>query len=250
MVAFTTQTRRFAEQLRDAGETDLSEFGFTLSALRLQIASLIMDCPPRSQEQACRAATRLLDKADHGDDINAANVSWLVSRPELRPFSRERAGRCPASERLAALAAWKWIDLADTIGSNALTPAQRIMVDAGLAVVTTLTFEAMVAVIGEFDDLSQDQRDKADKLLKQQASMRAHAGREQKIAPIKQRLVADAMALRGERTRRHAARLVLQRFAKATPGAAPSLPTLRTLEGWLGQAGWIPRDSSVCDAEK
>lgn len=250
MVAFTTQTRRFAEQLRDAGKTDLSEFGFTLSALRLQIASLIMDCPPRSQEQACRAATRLLDKADHGDDINAANVSWLVSRPELRPFSRERAGRRPASERLAALAAWKWVDLADTIGSNALTPAQRIMVDAGLAVVTTLTFEAMVAVIGEFDDLSQDQRDKADKLLRHQASMRAHVGREQKIAPIKQRLVAEAMAMRGEKTRRHAARLTLQRFAKATPAAARQLPTLRTLEGWLQQAGWNPRDANSGAVEK
>lgn len=121
MAAFTTQARRFTEQLSSAGNPALAvrEFSSTLSTLRLQIAALAMDCPPRNQEQACRAATRQLDRQGWGDDINVANISWLVSRSEFRPFSsRDEAGQRPASERLAALAAWR--------GSTWSTPSERM----------------------------------------------------------------------------------------------------------------------------
>lgn len=60
MVAFATQVRRFTDQLH-AAEPAFPAFGLTAQAMRLQIASLLMDCPQRSQEQACKAASRLLD---------------------------------------------------------------------------------------------------------------------------------------------------------------------------------------------
>jgi hypothetical protein len=44
--------------------------GLTLRALLSQIAGLTMDCPLRSQEQARKAATVLLE----GGDVSTANV--------------------------------------------------------------------------------------------------------------------------------------------------------------------------------
>jgi hypothetical protein len=253
MAAFTTQIRRFQEVqefLNGADEPGLPEFGWTVGTLATSVAVLVIDSPKRAQEQACRAAIRLLARAGKGDDITPRNAAWRVSRTEFGPFRPLRSGRATSSARLGALAACKLVDLVDTLRASPLTPTRRILADMEPSIVAILVLEAMFAVVGDFDDLSQKHRDHAEQLRRHQASMHAHAGRQEKLAPIKQRLVVEAISMRGKKARRQAARLTLQRFAKAEPTAASSLPKLRTLEGWLGQAGWLPRTSQIDKHEK
>lgn len=253
MVAFKKQIRRF-EAVRDllkaADAPGIAEFGWTASALATSITALTIESSTPAQERACRTAIRLLERAGRGDDITPANAAWLVSRAEFQPLRPSRPGQHDSSARLGALAAWKLVDLVDFLGNSSPTPTQRALADMQLAVVVMVVMEAMAAVVGDFDGLSQEHRDEVDRLLKHQASMRAHAGRQEKQAPLKQRLVSEAMAMRGQKTRRQAARLTLQRVAKAEPALEKLLPKLRTLEAWLAEAGWIPRAEQAPASEK
>lgn len=248
MAAFTDQLQRFDEQLEvwvplrlrgpDAPLPDLPQ-ARSLQTLHTQIYVLGSDLSFKERVAACRGASAALQRAGRVPDIDSMSVGFIVNLPRFNSM-RALSGRNRVSERLGALAAWKWIDLLDACTCSGGPGANQSAIDDLLATVSSLIFEALVSMSGELATLSDEAHQAEAAALRRRLSQMAHAGKRVRHEPVRRLLVQHALELRrradlrGERLlRADAVRDALHRF-----GGNLKMPTARTLHEWLSAEGW------------
>jgi hypothetical protein len=152
------------------------------------------------------------------------------------------ANRNRVSERLGALAAWKWVDLLDELRKPRTMAKKTQAVDGALAAISVLVFESMHSLSGELGAMIDKKREKVEADRKRRISLAGHEGKRLLHERTRRKLVEYALSLRRTKPNRSdAVRTTLRRF-----GLEPYAPKPRTLHEWLKAEGWT-RDTPSAD---
>ncbi len=248
MAAYTNQIRRFFREddfevplsLRPSGASlPAVPLAKTLQVLHTQIQALILDTTMREREESCRKAAARLTQAGWPGDVDATTVGMLL-RTQGFNARRSMANRNRVSERLGALAAWKWVDLLEALRKPRTRASNAEVIDCGLATISVLVFESMESLSGELGAMADKARNAAATERKQRISIAAHDGKRRLHERHRKKYVDFAMALREAKPNRSdAVRATLRRF---DPMTNAFVPKPRTLHAWLKAEGWT-RDS-------
>lgn len=247
MAAFTDQIQRFEEQwafqtplgLRAPQSLPQIPHVKVVQTLHTQILALVLDTSVKERELTCRSAVKALERAERGSDVDSTCLGFLANLPRFSAM-RSLTSRNKVSERLGALAAWKWVDLLDEVSNPVPTRGSAAAIDDLLATTSALVFEAMISLGGELTSMADERNDEQIEARKQRISAIAHEAKRLQMAPVKQMLIGHAMQLRESKPNRNeAVRATLRHFQ----GHA-DLPKSRTLHEWLKASGWT-RASAV-----
>ena len=257
MAAFTDQVRRFEEEISFQIPLGLRGPGTPLPALPLakvlqklntQILALILDTSIKEREASCKSAVGALKRAGRHTDIDTSTLGFVANLPRFSAM-RSLTSRNRVSERLGALAAWKWVDLHDELNRSPSSLHCTTAIDDLLATVSTLVFEAMVSLGGELTTMSDNSHAASAAARRRRLSEIAHEGKRRRHEPMQQTLLAYALRLRknardrNEHLWRSDAVVATLLHFKGLPG----LPASRTLHDWLAAAGWVRNAASIDD---